>query len=90
MLAFSVGKLLFLGFILLVAWYGLKFMTRVGQVRQAVRRAADQAAATGGRPGAAPRQAIVTEDLVKCRICSSFVPAKSATSCGRADCPWRG
>jgi hypothetical protein len=79
-------KLLLLGFIVLVAWYGVRFLTRVGQVRQAVRRAAEQAQANAQARNQ-PRQAI-TEDLVKCRVCGAFVPAKSATSCGRSDCPY--
>ena len=82
-----VPKLLLLALILLVAWYGVRFITRVGQVRQALRRAAEQAAMNAqGRTQ--PRQAIATEDLVKCGICGAFVPAKSATSCGRPDCPY--
>ncbi|HEX4113470.1 MAG TPA: hypothetical protein VH020_13130 [Stellaceae bacterium] len=85
MIGFSLGKLLFLGFVLLVLWYGVKLVTRVGEVRQAVRRAAEQAPGPGGQ---GPRQAIATEDLVKCRGCGAFVPAKGATSCGRGDCPW--
>jgi uncharacterized protein len=80
-------KLLLLGFILLVVWYGVRVVTRVGQVHQAVRRAAEQAAANA-RTRSEPRQAIATEDLVKCRNCNAFVPAKSPTHCGRADCPY--
>ncbi|HEY5208480.1 MAG TPA: hypothetical protein VIJ42_03450 [Stellaceae bacterium] len=89
MIGFSLAKLAFLGFALLVVWYGIKFVTRVGQVRQAVRRAAQQAATNGPGP-ARGRPAVVTEDLVKCRGCGAFVPARGATSCGRGDCPWVG
>jgi uncharacterized protein len=84
MVGFGLGKLLFLGFVLLVLWYGVKLVTRVGEVRQAVRRAAEQAAPRG----AAARPAIATEDLVKCAGCGAFVPKASATRCGRNDCPW--
>ncbi len=80
-------KLLLLAFILLIAWYGVRFVTRVGQVRQALRRAAEQAAANGrGRDPHTPR--LAPEDLVKCSVCGAFVPVKSATNCGRADCPY--
>jgi hypothetical protein len=82
-----IPKLLLIGLILLILWYGLRFVTRVGQVRQAIRRAAEQAAANAQAHGQ-PRQAIATEDLVKCSVCGAFVPAQSATSCGRADCPY--
>ena len=80
-------KLLLLGFILLVAWYGVRFITRVGQMRDAMRRASEQAAMNARARGHA-RPAIATEDLVKCRTCGAFVPAKSAMACGRADCPY--
>jgi len=82
-------KLLLLGFILIVAWYGVRFIARVGQMREAMRRATEQAAAMNARArGQGPQQAIAAEDLVKCRTCGAFVPAKSATSCGRPDCPY--
>jgi uncharacterized protein len=80
-------KLLLLIFILLIAWYGVRFVTRIGQLHHAMRRAAQQATANAQR-ARGPRQAIVAEDLVKCRVCGAFVPAKSATRCGRADCPY--
>jgi uncharacterized protein len=83
-----VPKLLLLAFILLVAWYGVRFVTRVGQMRQAMRRATEQAAMNAQARGQGARPAIAAEDLVKCRTCGAFVPAKSATSCGRADCPY--
>jgi hypothetical protein len=80
-------KLLLLAVILLLAWYGVRFVTRVGQVRQALRRAAEQAAMNSrGRDPHTPR--LLPEDLVKCGVCGAFVPAKSATNCGRADCPY--
>jgi hypothetical protein len=81
----GLGKFLLLGLILLALWQGVKVFTRVGAFRQAVRRAAEQAAAQGQPRNA---QAIPAEDLVKCPVCGAFVPAKSATSCGRGDCPW--
>ncbi|MGH6982541.1 MAG: hypothetical protein ACREFC_15170 [Stellaceae bacterium] len=80
-------KLLLLGFILLVAWYGVRFLTRVGQMRDAMRRASEQAAMNARARGQA-HPAIAAEDLVKCGTCGAFVPAKSAANCGRADCPY--
>ncbi len=84
MLGFSIGKLLVLALLLFVLWQGIKFVTRVGQIRQAVRRAAEQAAAQGRGRRAQP---IPAQDLVKCNSCGDFVPASGATSCGRANCP---
>lgn len=28
------------------------------------------------------------EDMVKCKICAAYVPAKGATRCGRDNCPF--
>ncbi|MGH6989524.1 MAG: hypothetical protein ACREFD_02560 [Stellaceae bacterium] len=86
----AIGELLFILFVLAVLWYGVKFMARVGEVRQALRRAARQAAAANAAQMQNQRaqSAIPTENLVKCRTCGAFVPANSATSCGRDDCPW--
>jgi len=78
-------KLLLLIFILLIVWYGVRFVARIGQLHHALRRAAQQATVNAQR---GQRQAAIAEDLVKCRVCSAFVPAKSATRCGRADCPY--
>jgi hypothetical protein len=85
----ALGELIFIVFVLIMLWYGVKFMARVGEVRQAIRRAAQQAAANAAQmQGQHARSAIPTENLVKCRACGAFVPAHSATSCGRGDCPW--
>jgi len=80
-------KLLLLIFILVVVWYGVRFVTRIGQLHNALRRAAQQATVNAQRAGR-PRQAVIAEDLVKCRVCTAFVPAKSATRCARRDCPY--
>jgi uncharacterized protein len=82
-----VPKLILLVVVVLAVWYGVRFITRIGQMREVLRRAAEQAAMNAR--AAQPRAPVlVAEDLVKCRICSAFVPAKSATRCGRADCPF--
>jgi len=28
------------------------------------------------------------EDMIACRVCGAYVPARGARSCGRADCPY--
>lgn len=28
------------------------------------------------------------EDMTQCKVCGAYVPAKGATRCGRADCPF--
>ena len=85
MLGLSLGKLLVLAALILIAWYGLKYVQRVDDVRRAVRRE------TGARrAGAHPARGttLAAEDLAPCERCGAYVAARGAASCGRADCPW--
>ena len=85
MFGMSFGKLLVLAIIVLVVWYAFKYVTRVEEVKRALRRAVDekrQAAQPAPRPPAA-------EDLVKCIGCGAYVTSHGAAPCGRAECPWR-
>jgi hypothetical protein len=83
MFGLSLGKVLLLLLVLGVLWYGVKLVTRAGEVRETMRRAAKQASAGGGA------RAVATEDLIKCQTCGAFVPSRNATACGRGDCPWK-
>jgi len=89
MFGFSPGKLLLLALVFLVVWYGWKYTRRVDQIRRALHEEMERrrSAAPGGR-GDATRN-LPAEDLIKCDSCGAYVPAQSAASCGRADCPWR-
>ncbi len=78
---FSLGKLLVLAIILAVVWYGWKYVQRVEQVRRTLRDEIERR-----RTGTPPSRP--AEDLVKCAVCATYVPARGAHSCGRADCPW--
>lgn len=42
-------------------------------------------AAKGGAKGGAAKP---IEDMAQCKVCGAYVPAKGATRCGRADCPY--
>jgi uncharacterized protein len=84
MLGVGFGKLLLLIFAILIVWYGYRYVVRVDEIRQKLRRAQEAAAARAR--GEAPR--LDAEDMVKCRICGTYVTAKGATRCGRSDCPW--
>src|SRR5579859_6145202 len=103
MLGIGLGKLFLLVLLILVIWYGFKFVNRAEQVRETFRRAAREAAERGqarsqGRPqghrpqgqarGRRGAPAIEAEDMVKCRACGVYVTAAGASNCGRADCPW--
>jgi ribosomal protein L32 len=84
MLGLSFGKLLVLALLVLAIWYGFKYAGRMEQVRQAVKRA--RAAAEQKRSGGPPR--LQAEDMVKCRICGTYVAAHGVGKCGQPDCPW--
>ncbi|HEX3499878.1 MAG TPA: hypothetical protein VHT04_11200 [Stellaceae bacterium] len=103
MLGIGLGKLLLLVLLILVIWYGFKFVNRAEQVRETFRRAARDAAERGqprgsvgggqarGQARSRGRRgapAIEAEDMVKCRACGVYVTAAGASNCGRPDCPW--
>jgi len=81
-----VGKLVLLIVFILVIWYGFKYVNRVEEIRQSLKRAARAAAARSQARRGAP--AIKAEDMVKCNACGVYVTASGASNCGRADCPW--
>lgn len=84
MLGLSLGKLFLLAVIIVIVWFGFKYAQRVEQVKRMLReemRRRQQASRSGA-------QALAAEDLVKCRQCGAYVAARSASACGRPDCPW--
>jgi cell division protein FtsB len=90
MVGISLGKLLLLALLVLAIWYGFKYVNRVEEVRQTIKRAAREAAQRSqaraeGRQGST---AIKAEDMVKCAACGVYVTKSGATNCGRPDCPW--
>jgi hypothetical protein len=90
MLGISLGKFFLLALLILVIWYGFKYVNRVEEVRQTIKRAARDAAArsqarTEARQGS---PAIKAEDMVKCSACGVYVTKAGASNCGRPDCPW--
>lgn len=82
MFGLSLGKFLLLVLLVVIVWYGFKYVSRVEAIRRALREELQR------RQGAQRRPTIPAEDLVKCAQCSAYVAARSATSCGRPDCPW--
>ena len=75
------GKLLVLILVILAVWYGYKYVNRVNEVREAMRRKA------APRPDRGPTRSIKAEDMTKCRVCGAYV-AEGAAACGRPDCPF--
>jgi hypothetical protein len=98
MLGIGLGKLFLLVLLVLVIWYGFKFVNRAEQVRQTFQRAAREAAERGQARNQARDQrraqtrrgaaAIKAEDMIKCSACGVYVTATGASNCGRPDCPW--
>jgi len=75
-------KLLLLAAIIAVVWY---FMRR-GQI---ARRQSDPNLGGNSRPSTRAKQTAAKhqkpiEDMVQCKACGSYVPAKTGCSCGQA------
>ena len=81
----SLGKLLVLVAIVLAVWFGFQFIGRPDRLRKDEARLKKRAGASRGK---AAGTAAAVEDTVKCPICGAYVSARSASSCGRADCPY--
>jgi hypothetical protein len=85
MFGFGFSKFVVLVILILAVWYGFKYVGRVEEVRQTLKRARD--AAQRGAARGAPTK-IEAEDMIKCRACDAYVAARGAAKCGRGDCPW--
>ena len=88
----GLPKLILLIGIIVLVWYGFRFLGQVDRVR---RRAASEAAARSAAAAHRTRQQTgqgsglpKVEDMVKCRVCGSYVPARNPSRCGRNDCPY--
>ena len=85
----SLQKLIVLAVILAVVWYGFKFLGRVQNTRRKEARERDlRSPDRKARREAAPQESLDVEETVVCSQCGAYVPARSATSCGKARCPY--
>ena len=82
MFGFSFSKLLLLVLLIVVVWTAFKYMRRVEAIRRVLRDEMQRRQATR-RPPPLP-----ADDLVSCTACGAYVAARSASHCGRPDCPW--
>ncbi len=82
---FGVGlfKLIFLAGAVAGVWYLFKMLAS-----PSAPPAEPEAQAPRRAPNTAARNRLEAEDMVACKVCGTYVPAKGARSCGRADCPW--
>lgn len=86
----SLQKLFVLAAILGAVWAAFRFIGRMKQQRDAELRA-NQTAAKRGKAGPtrkAEPETSDTEDMVACPTCSTFVPVRHPTACGRPNCPY--
>jgi len=72
------GKILLLVLVVAVVWFGFRYLTRVAEL--VIRR-------DGTHPGSG-RGSAPTETMSECRVCGVWQPSRSASSCGRPDCPY--
>lgn len=89
MFGFSLQKLLVLALIIAVVWFAFRYLGRVQSQRKAEAKAARKVQRRGRWSfGRDPDEDMGAEDMIACRVCSSYVPARGARACGRADCPY--
>jgi len=90
MFGFSISKVLLTAIAIAVVWYGWKWMNRVQARRRGELDGSGRAPVGRGRSAQSKRRArrAATEDLVKCAVCESYVPADGGELCDRADCPF--
>ena len=90
MFGFSLQKLLVLAAIVGAVWYGFKLVSRLQEARKLEQesKAGKPRKAAGRGAGGAKTTAATAEDMVQCPVCQTYVAARSAGSCGRADCPY--
>ena len=80
---FSPLKLLVLAAIIAAVWYGFKMWGRGGRIRPNDSESRGRIG-TGRKAEAEPE----AEDMSKCDVCGTFVPASGAHHCGRDGCPY--
>jgi len=72
------GKILLLVLVVAIVWFGFRHLTRVTEM--VIRRG-------GFHPGS-PRDSAPSETMSECRVCGVWQPSRTASPCGRADCPY--
>jgi len=65
----------------LVVWYGYKYVSRLQRLAAEARR-------TATVDETKKPQVPDIEETVRCPACGTYVPARRARHCGRADCPY--
>jgi membrane protein implicated in regulation of membrane protease activity len=76
MFGISFWKVVVLVAVIAIVWFGYRWFQRWDQERE---RLATARTKQGGRE--------VAEELIACRVCGAYVPAKGFTPCGKPNCP---
>lgn len=85
MFGFSLPKLLVLAGLIFAVWQGFKYLQRRQLVQDKNRHEKVREARRETQGTADP-----VEDMVRCKVCDSFVAGTGAESCGRTNCPYPG
>jgi len=80
----SFNKLFVLVVIIMAVWYGFKFIGQLDRARKAALRQQTKTRPAAPSGGAANQ----VEDMVKCRVCGTYMPSRGASACGKAGCPY--
>ena len=83
MLGFSIQKILFTAIVILVVWYGFKW---IGKVK--IRREREKSYLRQNGKANSEKDLNSAEDMLECNACSAFVVANATRACGRSDCPY--
>lgn len=78
------GKILLTLAVIAVMWFAFRHFARAAELK---RRAEGEPKPRKPR-GAASEPEVEAESMVECRVCGTWQPARTAKSCGRADCPY--
>ena len=79
MLGFSLQKLIVLGAIIAIVWYGFQWLSRYQKVQKGKER---ERVARAKAAEAAPERRRASEDLEPCPRCGAFVPVGRPHDCG--------
>jgi len=86
MFGFSLSKLFVLGLMALGAWYLFRMLAGPTPPSNNQPRSNSQARERG--TPRAPSRALEAEDMVRCSVCGTYVPARGAKACDNPACPW--
>lgn len=83
MFGFSLTKLVVLALLVFAVWKGFQYLQRRQEVQARKHNEKVREARRETQGSADP-----VEDMVRCKVCDSFVASRGARSCGRTDCPY--